>query len=112
DVTSDSNLLQHIFQNLFSNAMKYAAPGQVALCRYHCDDKFLVVTVEDQGIGIPLEDQPRLFELFHRARNVGDVSGTGLGLAIVKRAVDALGGEIEFESAPELGTKFTVRLPL
>ena len=65
--------------------------------------------VQDEGIGIPEDDQARLFEVFHRARNVGDIRGTGLGMAIVKRAVDALGGSIDFESQVGVGTTFIVR---
>ena len=71
-----------------------------------------VFEIRDHGIGIPLEDQPRLFEVFHRARNVGDIPGTGLGLVIVKRCVELHEGQIAFESAPRLGTRFTVRLKM
>ena len=67
--------------------------------------------VDDQGIGIPELDQARLFEVFHRARNVAGIKGTGLGMAIVKRAVDALNGTIVFESRMGVGTTFVVRLP-
>ena len=65
--------------------------------------------MQDFGIGIPVEDQGRLFEHFHRARNVGDIFGTGLGLSIVKQAVEAHGGTINFTC--EQGTTFTVNLP-
>jgi len=64
------------------------------------------------GIGIPLEDQPRMFESFHRASNVENRSGTGLGLAIVKKAVELHGGEISLTSAVGSGTRFTVMIPL
>ena len=67
--------------------------------------------VDDQGIGIPPEDQGRIFDTFHRARNVGNISGTGLGLAIVKNAVEAHGGTISLESEPGRGSRFTVRIP-
>jgi signal transduction histidine kinase len=70
-----------------------------------------VLTVADRGIGIPAEDMPRLFETFHRARNVRNISGTGLGLAIVKRAVELHGGTMEVESMVGEGTRFSVRLP-
>jgi signal transduction histidine kinase len=68
--------------------------------------------VEDDGIGIPAEDLPRLFGTFHRARNVGAVAGTGLGLAIVKRAVECHGGLIDVASTPGQGSCFSVALPL
>ena len=61
-------------------------------------------------IGIPQEDHGRLFETFHRARNVGNISGTGLGLAIVRKSLDLHGGTIRFESAPGRGTRFHVAI--
>ena len=68
--------------------------------------------VQDEGIGIPVEDQPHLFESFHRAKNVGKIAGTGLGLAIVKQFIDAMGGEISVESSVGVGTTFRFSLPL
>jgi signal transduction histidine kinase len=68
--------------------------------------------ITDQGLGIPEEDQQRLFETFYRARNVGTIAGTGLGLAIVKKCVDLHGGHIAVESQVGIGTTFTVTLPL
>jgi signal transduction histidine kinase len=67
--------------------------------------------VADHGIGIPEEDQPRLFSTFHRGSNVSNVSGTGLGLAIVKKCVDVHRGRIAFVTAAGKGTTFTVTLP-
>ena len=68
--------------------------------------------IQDSGIGIPEEDQSRLFESFHRASNVGTISGTGLGLAIVKNCVDLHKGQISVNSVIGVGTTFTVTLPL
>lgn len=107
----DEKLLRHILGNLIGNAFKYsAADGRVRL-EVVCEDGDIVFVVADQGIGIPAEDMPRLFETFHRAGNVGNIAGTGLGLAIVKRAVELHGGTIEVESAVGTGTRFSVRLP-
>ncbi|HTF13230.1 MAG TPA: sensor histidine kinase, partial [Burkholderiales bacterium] len=75
-------------------------------------DEQAVIEIQDRGIGIPLEDQPRMFESFHRASNVENRPGTGLGLAIVKKAVELHGGEISLSSAVGSGTRFTVLLPL
>ena len=72
----------------------------------------LILQVQDQGIGIPLEDKRHLFEPFHRGRNVSNIPGTGLGLSIVKQFVDLQGGTIEVNSKVEQGSTFTVRLPL
>lgn len=107
----DTTQVRHIVGNLVGNAFKYSPTGgsvRVALCR---EGDWLRLEVADQGIGIPLEDQPRLYASFHRASNVSNISGTGLGLAIVKRAVELHGGLIEVDSAPGRGTRFVVRLP-
>ena len=66
--------------------------------------------VSDQGIGVPAEELPHLFEWFHRASNVGEIQGTGLGLAIVKNSVDLHGGRIEVASAVGQGTRFAVTI--
>jgi signal transduction histidine kinase len=107
----DSKLIRHILTNLLSNATKYSPDGSTVTIELGCDDGQIVLRVQDQGIGIPVEDQPRLFEAFHRAQNVGPVHGTGLGLAIVKQAVDLHRGTIVFESGVGVGTTFTVTLP-
>ena len=71
----------------------------------------IVLQIRDQGIGIPAADQKKLFESFHRASNVGNISGTGLGLAIVKRAVEAHQGSITIASEVGMGTTVSVLLP-
>jgi PAS domain S-box-containing protein len=110
--SGDEGLLRHIFTNLISNAVKYSAAGtQVRLLVKRVADD-AVFEVCDQGIGIPLEDQSRIFEAFHRGQNVGDIPGTGLGMVIVKRCVDLHKGSIEMDSAPGRGTTFTVRLKM
>lgn len=111
-VLLDMALMQHIFVNLLSNVVKYSGLDTNVICQYDCDGYELRVVIQDNGIGIPAEDQPRLFEVFHRAGNTGTIPGTGLGLAIVKRAVDALNGTIRFESTVGVGTQFVVILPL
>jgi len=68
--------------------------------------------VKDRGIGIPMDDQSRMFDAFQRAGNVGEIPGSGLGLLITKRCVELHGGSIGFESGAGEGTAFTVRLPV
>jgi signal transduction histidine kinase len=80
-------------------------------CNVEWAGETLTLTVIDHGIGIPQEDQARLFEPFHRARNTQHTQGTGLGLAIVKQSVEALGGAITIDSAVGQGTSVTVILP-
>ncbi|MCI0709889.1 MAG: PAS domain S-box protein [Chloroflexi bacterium] len=108
----DELLLHQIFSNLVSNAVKYSKQdeGKVVIACNVVDD-WLRIDVSDKGIGIPEEDQKYIFEVFHRARNVGNISGSGLGLAIVKTAVEAHGGRIDFESEVGKGTTFRVQLP-
>ena len=107
----DKKLLRHILTNLLSNAIKYSPQGDRVQFDVICKADLAVIRVHDFGIGIPPEDQARLFDTFHRANNVGTISGTGLGLAIVKKAVDCHGGEIAVESEIGFGTTFTVTLP-
>jgi PAS domain S-box-containing protein len=110
----DENLLRNILGNLISNAVKYARDGtevQVQV-RANTAEQELIINVIDQGIGIPADDLPYLFERFHRASNVGMVAGTGLGLSIVKDAVAAHHGSIQVQSQVGVGSCFTVSLPL
>ncbi|CAG0943956.1 MAG: Adaptive-response sensory-kinase SasA [Rhodocyclaceae bacterium] len=106
----DERLMRHILGNLLSNALKYSPDDKPVALTVEADAAGLRFTVADEGIGIPPEDLPHLFETFHRARNVGNVSGTGLGLAIVRQAVELHGGRIEADSAPGAGSRFTVTL--
>ena len=111
-VETDESLLHHIMDNLRTNAAKYSPPGKPILFGVQRQGTELLITVADQGIGIPEKDQPRLFEGFFRASNVEKRLGTGLGLAIVKKAVESHGGTISFVSEQGKGTRFEVRLPL
>jgi signal transduction histidine kinase len=111
-VRADEKLLRHILTNLISNAVKYSPMGSPVQVRINQQQSDAVFEVADQGRGIPTADQQRIFEAFHRARNVGQIPGTGLGLVIVKRGVDLHGGKISVTSAEGQGTAFVVRLPL
>ncbi len=107
----DEKLLRQILENLLSNAIKYSPPGSTVEFKLTGFPNHAVFQIQDRGMGIPSEDQKRLFETFHRASNVGTISGTGLGLAIVKRCVDIHQGQIAMESEVGIGTTFTVTLP-
>ncbi len=108
----DEKLLRPILTNLLSNALKYSPPDATVQFVLNRETDHVVLAVTDQGIGIPLEDQKRLFESFHRAANVGNIPGTGLGLTIVKNAVKAHGGKVMVSSQVGAGTTFTVSIPL
>jgi len=109
---ADERLLRHILLNLLTNAVKYSEPGQRVKLHATSRDLGLEFLVEDEGIGIPEEEQSRLFEAFQRGSNVGTRQGTGLGLVIVKRCVDLHEGTITVNSTPGRGTRVQVRLPL
>jgi signal transduction histidine kinase len=111
-VIADPRLLRHLAANLISNAIKYSSQGSEVYVSLNKIDGTYVFVVRDQGIGIPPDDLPHLFEPFHRAGNVGTISGTGLGLAITKEAAELHGGKITVESEVQKGTTFTVHLPL
>ncbi|HZM47056.1 MAG TPA: PAS domain-containing sensor histidine kinase [Burkholderiales bacterium] len=111
-VRVDEKLLRHALSNLLSNAIKYSPDGGRIELRVAVDAKEARFEVRDEGIGIPPEDQTRLFETFHRARNVGTIAGTGLGLAIVKKSLELHGGSVTVESVPGLGTTFRMTVPL
>jgi len=108
----DENFLRHILSNLLSNAIKYSPTGGLVQFELIAQETTVTFQIQDQGIGIPPEDQPRLFEPFYRARNVDNIPGTGLGLAIAKKCVEAHGGQISMQSEVGVGTTFTVRLPI
>jgi PAS domain S-box-containing protein len=107
----DEALIRNIVGNLLSNAIKYSPSGGTVRLSARNEPGQLVITVADEGIGIPLADQAQLFQNFHRAANVGSIAGTGLGLSIVKDAVDCHQGQIEMHSVEGEGSQFTVMLP-
>jgi PAS domain S-box-containing protein len=113
-VFADRNQMRQLFQNLLSNAVKYHYPGQSAKVRIYnqpeTTDRFVQVTVEDHGIGIPPEHQERIFEPFTRLHGISEFSGTGMGLAICKKIVERHQGKLWIESEPEKGSRFHVTL--
>lgn len=107
----DQHLLRQILSNLLSNAVKYSPEGGNVYFELLLDSEKTVFRVSDEGIGIPTEDLPYIFDEFHRARNIGVMPGTGLGLAVTRRCVDLHKGRIHVESALGKGTTFTVTIP-
>ncbi len=110
-VWADRHLLKNILINLTSNAIKYSKENQQMEIEFSLKDDSLKIKVVDHGIGIPVEDQPHMFERLFRASNVTNIQGTGLGLNIVKKYVDLHDGTIKFLSEPDQGTIFTVHIP-
>ena len=110
-VHGDYSLIRYIFSNLLTNACKFSKDKTPVSVGVEYKEKFVRVDIEDQGIGIPKEDQDSIFTSFYRARNVSNIQGTGVGLSIVKEFVDLHKGKISFKSADGEGSTFTVELP-
>ncbi|HVU33042.1 MAG TPA: ATP-binding protein [Opitutaceae bacterium] len=113
-VIGDPMLVQVVFQNLIGNALKYVAlgvPPQVHIAARTESAELVVITVTDNGVGIPGEARQRIFRIFERFDNKHE--GTGIGLAIVQRAVERMHGTIEIEDPPGgSGAQFSIRLPV
>ena len=110
----DPTRLERVLDNLLDNARKYSPDGGEIVVTVSCPDgRMAVLTVRDQGIGIPAADLHRIFDQFHRAANVtARIGGTGIGLASAHQLIVLHGGSIEVESREGHGATFTVRLPL
>lgn len=111
-VQLDKKLLRYILLNLLSNSIKYSPSMIPVLFEINITKNLIEFVIEDKGIGIPEDDQKKLFEPFHRAENIGNISGTGLGLSIVFKAVELHKGNITFTSKENMGTKFHITLPI
>lgn len=112
-VRGDWNCLTVLFDNLITNGIKYNRPGGKVTVSGWLSDGEVVVTVADTGVGIPDKYRPFLFDEFFRIKDDGakKTTGTGLGLHISKRIVSEMGGSLDFESQPGVGSTFRVRLP-
>lgn len=111
-IRTDRLMLRNILYNLLSNAIKYSDPGTPITCRLDWDEPCFRISVADEGIGIPLEDQEHIGSRFFRASNVLNVPGTGLGLNIVATYLQALKGRLALASLPGEGTTVTITLPI
>ncbi len=107
----DVRRIKYVLTNLLSNALKYSNADKMVTLDVSRHEDGIMVTVADQGIGIPLEDQARILDPFYRAHNVGTVRGTGLGLSIVKEIVELHQGVVTIKSELNQGTQITVYLP-
>ena len=107
----DEKIFRCILTHLLSNAIKYSPQGGEIELVLSTGGGEIQVQVHDRGIGIPLSDQPHLFEAFHRGENIDSISGSGLGLTVVKKCVELHRGSITFTSEVGMGTTFTVALP-
>lgn len=110
-VNLDEKLLYSILSNLLLNAIKYSAINRKIYLILTAESAVTIFQVIDEGIGISLAEQPKIYEPFFRGENVESVAGSGLGLAVVKKCVERHQGEIFVDSELGVGTKFTVKIP-
>lgn len=109
----DATRVNQVLNNLLSNAIKYSPNGGEIRVSLERDENSALVRVRDQGIGIPKNEIPKIFEPFRRARQTKEtIPGVGLGLSVAKRIVESHGGAIEIESEPGVGSTFSLRIPL
>jgi len=111
-VSLDQNLVRHCVTNLIGNAIKYSGENTFIEFCTDISPKRCVITIKDNGIGIPEADQKHLFEAFFRAHNTGNIPGTGLGLNIVARYAGLMNGSVDFKSNVNQGTLFTITFPI
>ncbi len=113
DIVIDKDGIEQVILNIISNAIKYTDnEGKIEITLRNIDD-YLNISIEDNGIGIPLEDQKRIFERFYRVEKgrSRELGGTGLGLAIAKQIIEAHNGSITMESCFGQGTTFNIKIP-
>ncbi len=108
----DLNLLKNCVLNLIANAIKYSGENTFIEFNTEVNEKECIITIQDNGIGIPENDQKHLFEAFFRAHNTGNIPGTGLGLNIVERYTSLMNGQVHFKSSVNLGTLFILTFPI
>lgn len=107
----DCKILKNILFNLISNAIKFSPEDKPIEISALVQNSTVKISVKDNGIGIPKEDQKHLFERFFRGHNAINIQGTGLGLNIVTKYVELMNGSIHFESEVNKGTTFTIIIP-
>jgi len=114
EVALDADAVGQALANLVDNAIKYAGERRVLRVAARVAAGWLLLSVTDEGIGIPAEEQPRIFEKFYRAgrSETQGRRGSGVGLALVRHVAEAHGGSVGVESRPGEGSRFTLRLPL
>ena len=107
----DGIKINHIVDNLLSNALKYSKGKKAPVISLYYLPKNILIKIKDFGIGIPLAEQTSIFNTFYRASNATNLKGKGIGLSLVKNFVELHGGHIHFSSTENVGTEFSVSIP-
>jgi two-component system phosphate regulon sensor histidine kinase PhoR len=113
-IQADPKNIEEIFNNLIANAINYSPDGGQVIVTARCLGEYMEIKVKDNGVGIPPEELPKIFDKFYRVKHpkTRKIIGTGLGLAIVKGVIDAHHGTIDVESEVDKGTVFRILLPV
>ncbi len=114
-IETDVQKLEKILNNLISNSIKYSKDGgtvSLHLDQESLEHNRLKIAVQDEGVGIPTEDQHKIFDRYFQSTHTAHISGTGIGLALTKELCHLLGGTIEVVSQPHIGSRFTFEIPI
>ncbi|WP_297845213.1 HAMP domain-containing sensor histidine kinase [uncultured Roseibium sp.] len=110
-IETDRLLAEQILDNLLSNAVKYSPVTEPVSVSVRAQNRSIFISVHDRGVGIPPEEQERVFSRFFRGNGTAGIPGTGIGLNISSQVARLLGGELSFESQAGIGSAFTLKLP-
>lgn len=111
-VRANEILLSSTMANLLDNALKYSPEDSPVAVELECDNTHVLISVKDQGMGIPEDEMDAIFDPFYRSDRTSGISGTGLGLSIVLQNIERMGGNVQVRSNTPKGTIFTLYLPI
>ena len=109
EVELDNTLISNIMINMLSNASKFSNENSIINIKTEVNKEYILISIQDNGLGIAEDDKKHLFERFFRGKNVVNIQGTGLGLHIVSKYIEIMNGSIEVESELETGTTFIIK---